>query len=254
MKDITQSVLDGTYDRPLGRGLLNWRVLPLDEEVGESKHVVELADGAFAYLRKVDNTAMLTDVDLLRDVPLTFVGLPEALGVDHVFLYTSKEDDPMPAKFGMYHRSVRTAKDGGFEATCPVGFEEDVVLDEEETKRLFSIAEESESMRFALSSVGRGASFICRYKSQHGNGLLIVDRFDNDPQHITLNTFHVIGSQDILPLLDGFNYLVSKAKKGYFDYPIEEGGIVGPIAEYMTTLGFKTYSKAYIISAAPKGE
>ncbi|ANZ48414.1 hypothetical protein BIZ78_gp161 [Erwinia phage vB_EamM_Caitlin] len=254
MKEITQAVLDGTYDRPLGRGLLNWRILPLDVEVGETKHIVELADGAFGYMRKVDDIALLTDMDLLFGNPPNIQGLPEVMGVSAVVLYTSNLQDPLPVAMGMHKTTVRTRKAGGFEVSCPPGFEADVVLSDEETKRLFEIAESSPTMKAALSLVGRGVSFICRYRSKAGDALMIVDRYDESNKSITMNTFHVIGTQDIFPMLDGFNYLTSKEDFGYFDCPLTDDGMTGPIHQYMENLGFKEYSCAYVINATPKGE
>lgn len=252
MKDITQAVVDGTYDRPLGRGLLRWRILDLDEEIGETKHVVEVVDGVFAYLRKCEGVALLTAIDTLRETDVTLAGLPEVLDVSAVVLYSPHKDDPLAQRMGMTLSSVCSKKAGGTPVPCPDGFEVDVILNEVETKRLLKIAEESQTMRAALFSVGRGQSFFCRYPAAWGDAIMIVDR--DEEGIISLNTFHVIAVQDIHHLLDGFNYLTSKEKEGRFESMMGDEEIGVPVQEYMESIGFEPYRNSYILKAAPKGE
>ena len=59
MKEITQAVLDATYDKPLGRGLLRWRILELDGERAETKHIVELDIAACCFKIKKQITHRL---------------------------------------------------------------------------------------------------------------------------------------------------------------------------------------------------
>ncbi|QVW28627.1 hypothetical protein pEaSNUABM8_00130 [Erwinia phage pEa_SNUABM_8] len=252
MREITEEVVKGNYPKPLGRGLLKWRIDDLDTERGETKHIVELDNGDIAYVRKLANSLLVTDIDILYGLTgATLVGLPECLGAQHAFLYSSKIDDPMPKQLGMALRTVTMRKDGQYEMDCPEGFEVDVVLSDAEMAALLSGAETSEGLRLAIGDIGRGISFLCRVKSQLGDALLIVDR---DPDNgLTLNCFTAAGTQDVLRILDGFDYLVSKAPYGYYN-AVHDHEVEVDLADYMASKGFKPKTSVFAVTAAPKGE
>lgn len=252
MKEITEEVVNATYPKPLGRGLLRWRVLDLDTERGETKHIVELDSGDIVYGRKLGGCVLLTDIDMMYGLKgASFVGLPECLGVEHVFLYSSQQDDPVPLQMGMSLRTKTLCKEGLCEQPRPEGFEEDVVLTETEMADLMKEAEQSEVMRHALGDIARGAAQLCRVKSTLGDAIMIVDR---DPEGgLTLNCYNVKGSQDVLRVLDCFDYMVSKAPRGYYSAAYDSDANEA-LAMYMGSKGFKLQSTIYAISTTPKGE
>lgn len=252
MKEITQAVLDATYDKPLGRGLLRWRILELDGERAETKHIVELDNGNIAYLRKIANSALITDLDVLHEMADNgFVGLPECLGLEHVFLYSSRPEDPMALKMGMELRTQRLRKQGKFDAVCPEGFEADIVLTDDELAGLMKAAQTSENLRSAVADLGMGYSFLCRITSPLGGGIAIVDR---DPEGgLALNCYNVNGSQDVIRILDGYDYLVSKAPYGYYHHVLPLPG-EDDLAAYMRSKGYVVETTIYAISVTPQGE
>lgn len=252
MKEITEEVINATYPKPLGRGLLRWRVDDLDTERGETKHIVELDNGDIVYVRKLGGSVLVTDIDMIYGLKgATFVGLPECLGVNHAFLYSSQKEDPVALQMGMSLRTVTMRKDGGVEQPCPDGFEKDVVLTDTEMAELMKEADNSEAMRVALGDLARGSAYLCRVKSTLGDALMIVDR-DSDGG-VSLNCYNVKGAQDVLRVLDCFDYLVSTAHHGYYNATYESDASE-VLALYMTNKGFKPQTTVYAISATPKGE
>ncbi|ANZ48686.1 hypothetical protein BIZ83_gp167 [Erwinia phage vB_EamM_ChrisDB] len=252
MREITEEVVNATYPKPLGRGLLKWRIDDLDAERAETKHIVELDNGSIAYVRKIENSALVTDLDLLYGLEgITLVGLPECLGVEHVFMYTSNPNDAMPITLGLELRTQRMRKEGGNPIECPPGFDVDVVLTEKEMTALLEIADISPGMRVAIGDIGRGDSFLCRLTSTLGDGIMIVDRMEDGG--IAMNSYNVQGSQDAIRLMDGFDYLVSQSTYGYYNY-VQNNTTEELLAEYMANKGYKTVSSVYAISATPKGE
>lgn len=249
MREITKEVEDGTYPQLMGRGLLRFRTWELGES--ETKHIVELAHGHIAYIRRTQNSALIVEADVLTDGMPSLVGINDILDVDHVFLYTPDQNPDYVAKMGLVYRSVRMYKAGGYTATRPDDLEIDTVLTPEETATLFNVAEDVPVMRQAVQAIGDGLGYVSRLPSPHGDTLVITVNVPGDGLY--LSAFHSMSGQDTIRALDAFNYLVSTAKFGMFTDEVEDGEL-NPTCLYLQSLGFTPHTYIYAITRTPQGE
>lgn len=249
MREITQEVEAGTYPQLMGRGLLRYRTWELGE--GETKHIVELAHGHIAYLRRTQNSALIADADVLTDGKPSLVGINDILDVDHVFLYTPDQNPDYVDKMGLEYRSVRMYKAGEYTAAKPDDLEINTVLSPEETAFLFDLAKEVPVIRQAVMAIGEGQGYVSRLPSPHGDALVITVTVPGDGLY--LSAFHSKSGQDTVRVMDAFNYLVSTAKFGMYTDEVEDGEL-NPACEYLQSLGFTPHTYVYAISRTPQGE
>lgn len=250
MREITKEVEDGTYDKPMGRGVLRIRSWEMNE--GETKHILELGGGHFAYVRRYGNSALIADADVPNaELPL-LAGMADLLDVDDVFIYTHNDELELHTKLGCVWRSVRMYKEGGYELPRPEGLEIDTVLSEPEREKLFSMAERFPQMKIFVRQVGQGTAMVNRLPSPHGDVLLFTTQL-GDPQAITLAGCHANSGQDLVRALDAFNYLTGQYAYGCYTDEVEDGELTDQL-KYLSTLGFTIQSYIYSIPRTPKGE
>ncbi|QVW56259.1 hypothetical protein pEaSNUABM6_00123 [Erwinia phage pEa_SNUABM_6] len=211
MREITQEVLDGSYDKPLGRGVLDWRILELSPM--ETKHIVEVGRWR-VYLKRhrIQETALLVSIDRFGDVDEPLLLLPDVLDVNAVFAYSKTTNDEELKKIGFELHAVKyivPPRDG---VRPPPKMVENCLLTDEESKSFKEAASNIESMRKAAEAYGMGTAAF--HRVDFGDGRTAVALIDVVDGHAELLTHWASDFQSQMVIADMFDYIASGQKDG----------------------------------------
>lgn len=244
MKDITNAVLNGDYDKPLHRGMLHWRTLPLGE--GETKHIIEV-DDLHIYLKKAHRSAIVVSVEGPFTDTVSVDGILELLNIDHIFWYRRPGEGFILSGFEL--RSLTYEKLGGFEVEMPKGTELNCVLTDASMQELLELGKQFELVAFAIREIGEGRGCFHRITQGASTADLLV--LDNPDGGIVLQ--FIANSDDNARglALDLFNYLTATCKSGIHTVLATTES---EVQDYLMHLGFRITREVYAISHKPEGE
>lgn len=244
MREITKEVLDGTYDQPLGRGVLDWRILELAPM--ETKHIVEVGRWR-VYLKRhrIEESALLISIDRFGDVDESLVLLPDVMDVRAVFAYSATTADESLKKLGFDLHAVKYIIPPREGIRPPPKMIENCLLTDEEAASFKQAAVDEESIRKAAEAYGMGTAAF--HRVDFGDGRTAVALVNIVDEHATLLTHWASDFQSQMTVADIFNYIASNQKNGgeyvvnrqTFDNPT-------PLVETLETLNTETRG-VYII-------
>jgi len=244
MREITKEVLDGTYDKPLGRGVLDWRILELSPM--ETKHIVEVGRWR-VYLKRhrIQETALLVSIDRFGDVDEPLHLLPDVIDVNAIFAYSTTTADEALKNVGFDLHAVKYIIPHREGISPPPKMIENCLLTDEETKSFKEATDTVESMRKAAEAYGMGTAAFHRVDFGHGRtAVALVNIVD---EHAELLTHWASDFQSQMTVADIFNYIASNQKNGG-DYVVNRETFDNPTPLVQTLETLNTTTRGiYII-------
>lgn len=210
MKDITQEVTNGTYPKPLGRGVLDWRSMDLLPV--ETKHIIEHG-GWFFYIKRntIKEVALLASIDRGKEMPV-LTGLAELLDVERVFAHSKITNDEELVKLGFHLCAARYRLPYNPDDKKPVNMTEDCLLTDEERDSYIKEAEGVPSLQNAMERYGLGTAKFHRVDYGGGRAALIL--VGEEPNGLDLLSHFSLDVEGEMFCGDMYAYVCSQHKLG----------------------------------------